>query len=105
MRDRGAHVVTLRETHVRDAVRSGLLAPRAFSAAGGALGVVGLACCSCCGMLLLLCVCLVLRREQDRGSEVVHAPAEQIYVVDTMQVDRLGAGERGGKEWKQGKLG
>lgn len=98
MRDCSAHVVTLRETHVRDAVGSCSLAPRAFSAAG-ALGVVGVGCC-CGGMLVLLC--LVLRREQHRRSEIVHSPTEQIYVVDTMQVDRLGKERGGGEKRKQG---
>lgn len=87
MRHRSAHVFTLRETHVRDAVgfhllllllstsvlspaAASLVAPSSITTAAAVLSVM-------------------LGTAEKRGPKVVDTSTEQIYIMDTVEVDRL----------------
>lgn len=81
MRHRGAHVFALRETHVRDAVCFNIELAAVVPAA------VALLVSRWRGITRLL---LVLGTKEQGCSKIVDTSTEQIYVVNTMEMDRLG---------------
>lgn len=80
MRHSSAHVFALRETHVRDA--------SCFHIELAAVVPVAVALLVCCWRDTTA-VLLVLGTKEQGCSKVVRASTEQIYIMDTMEVDRL----------------
>lgn len=90
MGHRSAHVFALRETHVRDAVGFYrllllLLLPTSVLSPAGAASFLVTSSSAMPGL-----VSVVLRTAEKRGPNVVHTSTEQIYIMDTIEVDRLG---------------
>lgn len=103
MGHRSAHVFALGETHVRDAVGFHpllflllllcVLSPAASLVASSSIMTTAAAAAAAAVLSV------VLGTAEKRGPKVVHASTEQIYIMDTVEVDRLG--EKAQTEWEQ----
>lgn len=92
MRDRRLSVFALSEAHVRDALRFHLLL-RGTLSSSSSIAIAAAASLPVAAAIVSLSPSIPTltfpSREQQRCSEIVHAPTEEVDVVDTVQMYRL----------------